>query len=195
MPYLCNLHDRWGGKRLIRLLALLPAVGLQLFCGLQLYAQQADLNAAAASKAAAGREALTRAPADVPGLVGTFITFDVPGAVDGTYPASMNPAGAITGYYYDVNSVGHGFLRANGTFTTFDAPGAALIGTIPSSINPAGAITGSYYDVNFVGHGFLRATNGTLTTFDAPGAGTTGSFPGTYAVGINPEGCYRWNVY
>jgi len=69
---------------------LLLAVGLQLFCGLQLCAQQADLDADAAAKAAADREALTRAPAAVPGPVGTFITFDVPGAVNGTYPASIN---------------------------------------------------------------------------------------------------------
>jgi hypothetical protein len=56
---------------------------LLLAVGLQLYAQQADLDAAAAAKAAAGREALTRAHADVPGPVGTFITFDVPGTVFG----------------------------------------------------------------------------------------------------------------
>jgi hypothetical protein len=172
----------------IRLLSAL-VVGLAIGFVLPTFAQQVNLDAAARAKAAAGREAHNHAPASVLAPVGTFTTFDVPGAVNGTSPSSINPAGAITGTYYDVNFVGHGFLRArNGTFATFDAPGAALIGTIPSGINPEGAITGTYYDVNFVGHGFLRTTNGTLTTFDAPGAGTTGSSPGTYAVGINPEG-------
>jgi hypothetical protein len=37
----------------------LLAVGLQLFCGLQLYAQRANFAVATASKAEAGREALT----------------------------------------------------------------------------------------------------------------------------------------
>ena len=57
----------------------------------------------------------------------TFTTFDAPGAGtgpgQGTFAASINPAGAITGYYLDVNGVFHGFLRApNGSVTTFDAP-------------------------------------------------------------------------
>ena len=85
-------------------------------------------------------------------------------------PNSINPEGAITGYYYDANFVDHGFLRApDGTFTTFDPPGSGN-GTNPSGINPAGAITGSYKDANFVFHGFLRARNGTFTTIDPPGA-------------------------
>jgi hypothetical protein len=46
--------------------------------------QQADLGAAAAAKAATGREARTDAATEVPGLNadGTFIKFDVPGAGD-----------------------------------------------------------------------------------------------------------------
>ena len=63
-------------------------------------------------------------------------------------------AGTITGSYTDANNAGHGFLRArDGTFTTFDPPGA--VGTFPLAINPAGAVTGSYTDANFVVHGFL----------------------------------------
>ena len=152
--------------------------------------QQADIDAAAAAKAAAGREALSHAPTNAPGpkTVGTFITFDAPGAFQGTFPSSISQGGAITGYYFDANSVGHGFLRAKkGNSITFDAPGA-LQGTFPSTISQAEAITGYYFDANSVSHGFLRARNGTLTTFDTPGAGTTGRDPGTYAVGINPEG-------
>ena len=41
------------------------------------------------------------------------------------FPQGINPAGAITGFYFDASFVVHGFLRArDGTFTTFDAPGA-----------------------------------------------------------------------
>jgi hypothetical protein len=64
-----------------------------------------------------------------------IITFDAPGAVNGTLAVAINPEGAITGFYFDANSV-HGFLRApNGSFVTFDAPGA---GTFAYSINPGG---------------------------------------------------------
>jgi hypothetical protein len=114
---------------------------------------------------------------------GTYTTFDAPGAVNGTFPFAINPAGAITGYYQDANFVGHGFLRAgDGTLTTFAAPGD-VNGTYPFAINPAGAITGSSYDANFVGHGFLRTPDGTFTTFDVPG-----DVNGTYPTSINPKG-------
>ena len=82
-------------------------------------------------------------------------------------------------------------MRApDGTFTTFDAPGAGtglFQGTNPFSINPAGAIAGYTLDASNVNHGFLRARDGTITTFDAPGA-TTGSFEGTIPFSNNPVG-------
>ena len=168
----------------------LLAVGLQLFCGMQLYAQQANFTAASASKAEAGREALTYALADVPGRVNSFVTFDVPGAINGTHPSSFNPAGAITGYYNDANFLGHGFMRDNdGAFITFDVTGAVK-GTYPVGINPAGAITGYYNDANSLGHGFLRASDGTITTFDAPSA-VIGTFPSS----INPAGAITGYYY
>jgi hypothetical protein len=44
-----------------------------------------------------------------------IIPFDVPGAGtganQGTFPYGINPAGAIIGWYADVNNVNHGFLR------------------------------------------------------------------------------------
>ena len=71
---------------------------------------------------------------------GTITTFDAPGSVD-TAAASINPAGQITGSYFDANRVGHGFLRkTDATFATFDVPDS--VGTFPLSINPAGQITG-----------------------------------------------------
>jgi hypothetical protein len=153
-------------------------------------AQPVDANAAAEAKAQAGREALSRPPTDQPGpkAAGMFITFDAPGAgtgfFQGTFPASINEAGDITGNYVDANGVGHGFVRAsNGSFTTFDVPGGTTTGA--SSINPAGSVTGAYTylnDPNFVSHGYLRAKNGALTTFDAPGA----AFISTLPSAINP---------
>jgi hypothetical protein len=84
---------------------------LQLFCGSQSYAQQPDIDAGAAAKAATGLKPLTHDPIDSPGpkAIGTFITFDAPGAgtgiLQGTYPSSINPEGEITGTYYDINFV------------------------------------------------------------------------------------------
>lgn len=73
-----------------------------------------------------------------------------------------------------------------GTFTTFDAPGAGTAGgdgTLPFAINPAGDITGYYIDANFVAHGFVRAPHGTFATFDAPD-----DVGGTFPSSINPAG-------
>ena len=64
---------------------------------------------------------------------GKFTTFDSPGAdtnpgdFNGTLPNAINDAGAITGIYYDVNNVGHGFVRSpEGAFASFDVPGGSL---------------------------------------------------------------------
>jgi hypothetical protein len=94
--------------------------------------------------------------------------------VVGTFPSSINPGGAVTGYYYDVNFVGHGFLRSpSGTFTAFDAPNAGTTGSFPGTyavgINPAGSIAGIYTDTNNNSHGFLRASDGSFTEYDPPG--------------------------
>jgi hypothetical protein len=164
------------------------AVLLLLACVLKLYGQQVDLRSAAAAKAAAGRAALSFAAADqIPRATaaGTFIIFDAPGAVNGTFPASINNAGAITGDYGDnLGSGFHGFVRAdNGAFVTFDVPGA-FNGTFPAGINNGGFITGTYADNLGSGfHGFVRAPNGTFVTFDVPGA-----VNGTGPSAINSEG-------
>jgi uncharacterized membrane protein len=114
-----------------------------------------------------------------------IITFDVPGA-QGTFAYAISPQGAITGDYVDSGGVSHGFVRArDGTFITFDAPGAGTApgqGTDAFSINPAGTITGYYNDANLLAHGFVRARNGAITAFDAPGASQT------FASNINPSG-------
>jgi hypothetical protein len=49
---------------------------------------------------------------------GSITTFDAPGAdttafdFNGTFPASINPGGAIAGYYLDGSGAAHGFLRS-----------------------------------------------------------------------------------
>ena len=123
-----------------------------------------------------------------------IISFDAPGAdttpgdFNGTYPTGINAGGEITGGYQDTKSVYHGFLRSsNGTFTTFDAPGAGtgpFQGTYPNSINDLGAIAGQTFDSNGVVHGFLRSKKGEFTIFDVTGVGGYGSFP----IFINIEG-------
>src|SRR5713101_4434471 len=112
----------------------------------------------------------------------TFTTFDPPGS-QGTSPVSINPAGQITGNYFDANFTTHGFLRASdGTFTSFDAPGASH-GTFPAFITPQGLIVGTYFDATFITQPFLRATDGTFTTFQIPSPGAS-----IYALVANSAG-------
>ena len=118
---------------------------------------------------------------------GKLKTFDAPGAGTGSYQGTgcpgcslgFNQFGAIVGIYIDANSVQHGFLRSpDGTFTTFDAPGAgtdSYEGTgCPSdcsvSINDSRAITGTYIDTNYVYHGYLRTPKGKISTVDPRGS-------------------------
>src|SRR3984893_10502182 len=119
---------------------------------------------------------------------GTFTQIDAPDAGTGPFPqgtfpseftpAGINPAGAITGFYVDANSVQHGFVRApSGQIAEFDPTGSVF--TNPNAIDEPGEITGFYVDASGVGHGFLRTSEGTITSFDPPGAGT-GAGQGTY---------------
>jgi len=100
----------------------------------------------------------------------SFTTFDPPGSQFAS-PVSINPAGQITGNYFDANFAQRGFLRdADGTITTFDAPNA-FFGTSPNFITPQGLIVGTYVDANFNAHPFLRTKDGTITTFEIPSPG------------------------
>jgi len=42
---------------------------------------------------------------------GTLTSFAAPGPNQGTFPASINNVGKITGYYFDLNNTTHGFLK------------------------------------------------------------------------------------
>jgi hypothetical protein len=128
---------------------------------------------------------------------GKFTTFDAPGAdatsgnLNGTFPNSINDAGAITGMYADSNGNSHGFLRGpEGSFTTFDVPGGSLV-TNSIALNLEGAAVGYYLDKNVVFHAFLRRPDGRFATWSGPGACNTtpanGCF-GTAAFSINFSG-------
>lgn len=104
-----------------------------------------------------------------------FITFDAVGAdttpesYNGTVPGGINNWGEITGTYYDVNGVGHAFLRSpRGNSTTVDPPGSQY--TQANSLNDLGVIAGLYSDAQGNEHGFLRSPGGKFTTLDIPGA-------------------------
>jgi hypothetical protein len=128
-------------------------------------------------------------------VANTFITFVAPGAgtgmLQGTVSIAINAEGVVTGFYYDANRAGHGFVRAaNGTITDFEAPAAGTSknqGTFPIGINAAGEIAGLYLDASNVYHGFVRASGGTLTSFDISGASKT-RHRGTIPFGIDPAG-------
>jgi hypothetical protein len=51
----------------------------------------------------------------VRGRDGAITAFDAPGAGTGTFqgtqPGAINPAGTVTGIYFDANNAVHGFLR------------------------------------------------------------------------------------
>jgi len=129
---------------------------------------------------------------------GAITKFDVPAAATGpglgtttAWAQCVNPAGAVTGYYFDQNGAAHGYVRnPDGTIATFDAPGAGNgsgLGTYTWAINPAGETAGTSQDNNGVYHGLLRTADGKITLFDIKGAGT-GAGQGTQAEGINPAG-------
>jgi probable HAF family extracellular repeat protein len=129
---------------------------------------------------------------------GTVTEFDVPAAAKGPglgtsteWAQCVNPAGAMTGIYFDRNGAIHGYVRnPDGTIATFDAPGAGTgsgQGTYAVGINPAGTVVGISQDNNGVYHGLLRTADGKITIFDIPAAGT-GAGQGTQGEGINPSG-------
>jgi hypothetical protein len=112
---------------------------------------------------------------------GHITSFDPPGST-GTYPASINYAGAITGWYVAANGHSHGFVRdPAGTITSFDP----AINTFPTCINSQGVITGYYTDsMDNPGPGFVRSPDGAITLLAPP------SFCGGYVhpTSINEAG-------
>src|ERR1043165_5981501 len=127
------------------------------------YTQQVNPRTATAAKTAAGQAALNVGAPSLPHptSAGVFTTFDVPGAVNGTFASGINNNGFVAGSYGDnVGSGSHCFVRApNGTFVTFDVPGA-IYGTADCIISDSGVVAGYYNDdfgSPFPGISWLRA--------------------------------------
>ena len=94
---------------------------------------------------------------------GSFTTVDPPGSIktgtDGGV-LKVNPEGDVAGNYTASGDVpapcgcsGHGFVFRNGTFSSFDFPGAVF--TANQGINPRGDVVGVYIDGQGRRHGFL----------------------------------------
>jgi hypothetical protein len=113
------------------------------------------------------------------------------GANQGTLATAINSKGVIAGNYWDSNSVAHGFVLANGTFTTYDDPDAGTSAGQGTGgfygINTAGVVAGNYIDSNNAYHGLVIAANGTITNFNVSGAGT-GTGEGTTPMAIDSAG-------
>jgi len=124
---------------------------------------------------------------------GNFTIFDVPGSdpVQGTFPASVNNNGQITGWWGDSRTASHGFTRdALGNFTTFSAHGAGLNnfeGTFPASINDSGEVTG--YGITSGNDDFSFTQSGLAdpVKFQDPSGSPPNGF-GTQAIKINSSG-------
>jgi hypothetical protein len=128
---------------------------------------------------------------------GTFRSFDPKrslaalGAPGGSKAFGINPAGAITGYYYGTdaygNSVTHCFLRdPDGNFTNVDPPGS--LGSNdqnPIVINPTRDIAGNYSDPSTgLYRGFLRYySNRKFVNIDPPNSNSSN---GIAPQAINP---------
>ena len=117
-----------------------------------------------------------------------FRTLDYPTA-EFTYPTAANDH-IILGIYYEAQGGEHEHAFSathNGTFSSFDAPGAdpSVGGTYPVGVDEAGAIAGYYTNCMQASHGFLMAANGSFVSFDVPGE--LGAPYGVTVVGISAE--------
>jgi hypothetical protein len=119
-----------------------------------------------------------------PSALGTFTTFNFPGA-GYTQARYLDSSGEVVGFYFEgpaFASPAHGFLRSkDGELSPIDSPGTN--GTkLATGINSAGDIVGYYGAGGTTPHGFMRAKDGEFTSLDYPGATST------QAWGINSRG-------
>jgi len=97
--------------------------------------------------------------------VGTFVSFDFPGA-GLTRATDVNNAGVVVGFYND-HTVIHGFMLNQDVFTPIDFPGAVL--TMVFGINDGGQMVGRFQSDVGVDHGFVLS-NGIFRQIDFPGS-------------------------
>jgi hypothetical protein len=128
---------------------------------------------------------------------GRFTIFQAPGADttpnsgNGTGATSINDEGAVAGYFFDAKGTAHGFIRnPQGTFVTFDVPGA-VNGTYPNFVSSEGDVVGGSMDANLQWSAFLRRRDGSATAYTGPGACTSGVVAGCFGAAgwfIDPYG-------
>jgi uncharacterized membrane protein len=116
-----------------------------------------------------------------------LITFDVPGASEGTVAMGITPKGEVVGYYGDANEVTQGFVRkADGEITTFMVTNSVF--TIATAVNADGLVVGEYgywdggIDGTFLQLGFRRSPDGEYT--DIQSIGVLGQVNGVNNKGI-----------
>ncbi len=94
---------------------------------------------------------------------GLIVTFDLPDG-NGITVAAVNDRGWLTGFDFS-GGLAHGYVwKRNGSFETFDAPGAFIAIT---AINNNGDVTGCYAK-NFHNYGFIRKAGGKVIGFGLP---------------------------
>ena len=115
---------------------------------------------------------------DADGAIHAFVgdeQFDVPGATI-TYADDMNADGLLVGSYVDADGVYHGYIRhADGSFTTFDYPGALrdLEYLFVNAINDAGVIVFRAKEFDHSERTYIRLPNGARKELKFPGSVTT----------------------
>ncbi|MCE2394026.1 hypothetical protein J4G02_05460 [Candidatus Poribacteria bacterium] len=112
---------------------------------------------------------------DADGAIHGFVgseQFDVPGAAI-TYADDMNTDGFLVGSYVDTDDVYHGYIRhPNGSFTTFDYPGALpdLEYLFVNAINDAGVIVFRAKEFDSSERTYIRLPNGEQKELKFPGS-------------------------
>jgi probable HAF family extracellular repeat protein len=114
-------------------------------------------------------------------VTGTFVPIEVPGA-SFTVARAITADGRIIGFFGEASGRQHGFLLADGSFTTIDVPVPGARSTNAFGINARGDIVGSWIDSAGVQHGFHWPAYGSFAVIDGPAAIRT------LARGINAAG-------
>lgn len=105
---------------------------------------------------------------------GALTTIDFPGSAHvpghGTEVFAANLQGVFAGSYVQFTSPPvHGFVYANGQYTTFDVPSAGgPFGTQINGINNQGTLVGPFSEESGLYHGFI-SKQGQLTVINVPG--------------------------
>lgn len=102
---------------------------------------------------------------------GTYTSFDVPGALGGTFPYVIDNNGMIGGGYATAPVTAQiGFVRSGTQVSTINPPGST--GSYVTGISAAGTIVGTFWDSADVSHGFIYKA-GTYYQIDVPGGTRT----------------------